>query len=587
MADFYKNRRELINRLPLFLRRALCIGPEAEHAAQALRRRGLDEVYAFTTPQDPWPFPNSWFDAILLFDHPDTDTLKSATPLLASNGYILILHHEQSADAAECKEVISALTASGFGLYGYYTESDERLYLGVRKDYNPVVHARALFDKARHTDALAVLLCVPEIYIENDDVEALIVSESLLYMLAIDAREPAGHLNRFVHAQKMFYQTVAKSPFYHPLYQYQAEFWRRIGDTRVARAMLQSILHVAPDEATSRQLESIREPAPAMLDVPLKEPPTPQCRPRILFITHQRPHYGLDVLYDGLCRVLGDDHVVDYPYKAFLHGTITEQLKHYPCACNHAGRNASLEEIVDLLRDGWFDIILYGDIEQDLPQSDMRRIVHEAKCPIYLVDQQDECDHPLQSMLQRLDLDSVAGIFKREMLSTCDYGPGVHPLPFSYPDAHVAQDIDTPRARDIFWAGHRQLGLRRLYLERIEQKFKCRLDYTYAQADYKRAILESRIGINIFGLGYDTVRYWELPAHGCMLLSERLPIRIPNNFIDGQSAVFFDSLPDLEDKLAYYLAHPAEQEAIARAGHRHLLKYHTASTRARQLLSNL
>ena len=80
------------------------------------------------------------------------------------------------------------------------------------------------------------------------------------------------------------------------------------------------------------------------------------------------------------------------------------------------------------------------------------------------------------------------------------------------------------------------------------------------------------------------MRYWEVPAHGCMLLSERLPIRIPHNFRDGESAVFFDDLEQLETRLAHYLASPEDARAIGRAGHEHLKHYHTGSARARQMM---
>ncbi len=69
-----------------------------------------------------------------------------------------------------------------------------------------------------------------------------------------------------------------------------------------------------------------------------------------------------------------------------------------------------------------------------------------------------------------------------------------------------------------------------------------------------------------------------------MLLSERLPIRVPLNFVDGETAVFFDDLGDLEEKLTYYLVRPDESAAVARAGHEHLKRHHTGAARARQLL---
>ena len=106
----------------------------------------------------------------------------------------------------------------------------------------------------------------------------------------------------------------------------------------------------------------------------------------------------------------------------------------------------------------------------------------------------------------------------------------------------------------------------------------------YEAEEYACALDEARIGSDFFGLGFDTVRYYELPAHGCMLLAERKPIHIPHDYEDGVSAVFFEDLPALEEKLRYYLDHPEEAESIARAGYAHMRAYHTSSARARQFL---
>ena len=72
-----------------------------------------------------------------------------------------------------------------------------------------------------------------------------------------------------------------------------------------------------------------------------------------------------------------------------------------------------------------------------------------------------------------------------------------------------------------------------------------------------------------------------------MLFSEKLPIHIPNDFKDGESAVLFEDLYDFEQKLAYYLQHPDEVETIARVGREHFLQYHTGSARARQFLNTV
>ena len=61
----------------------------------------------------------------------------------------------------------------------------------------------------------------------------------------------------------------------------------------------------------------------------------------------------------------------------------------------------------------------------------------------------------------------------------------------------------------------------------------------------------------------------------------------PETIDHWETAVFFDDLPDLEAKLAHYLAHEDEAAAIAARGRALLLERHTSSARARQLLGRM
>jgi hypothetical protein len=248
------------------------------------------------------------------------------------------------------------------------------------------------------------------------------------------------------------------------------------------------------------------------------------------------------------------------------------------------GARYSLEEILRQLERGEFDVVIYGDIEGFVEEQVMKSIRAAAGAtPIVLFDAQDD---PLDKW-DKAEAYIGGGLrihFKREMLSCWDYGERTVPMPFAYADQRVPRGDGRARSIPLFWAGHRQFALRRLYLEQIEAKFGFDLSKSYKQEKYAAALCDSRIALNVFGFGYDTVRYWEIPAHGAMLLAERMPIDIPHNFVDGQSAVFFDDLADLEQKLAYYMEHLEESAAIASRGHVHFMKYHTASARAQQML---
>ena len=199
----------------------------------------------------------------------------------------------------------------------------------------------------------------------------------------------------------------------------------------------------------------------------------------------------------------------------------------------------------------------------------------------------DDGDDQQAALTEHLGLDTIRAYFKREMLACARYGPRTFPLPLAYSDARIPASIPSERPHGVFFAGNRLFGLRRLYLEYLEQRLGYDFSREFAPEEYAEGLLRSRIGLDFFGFGFDTVRYWELAAHGCMILSERKPVCIPHNFVEGESAVFFDDLPDLENKLRYYREHPQEAQAIAEAGRRHFLAHHTSTARARQFLGRV
>lgn len=139
----------------------------------------------------------------------------------------------------------------------------------------------------------------------------------------------------------------------------------------------------------------------------------------------------------------------------------------------------------------------------------------------------------------------------------------------------------------MFWAGHQQYSLRHVYLAALKAHFGESFDTRLPQDAYTQTLLGSRAGLCCFGFGYDTVRYWELPAHGCLLLAEQLPIAVPHDFEDGKHALFFRSLPELRERLRFCAAEPEAVEAMSRAGHAHLRAHHTDIARAQQFLAGV
>src|SRR5690606_26230649 len=106
----------------------------------------------------------------------------------------------------------------------------------------------------------------------------------------------------------------------------------------------------------------------------------------------------------------------------------------------------------------------------------------------------------------------------------------------------------------LFWAGKLIGGARRMQLSWLSARVPVTGAWgtQFTQEAYVEALRTQAAGLCFFGNGFDTVRYWELPAHGVMLLAERSPLVIPNDFDDGRHAVFFDHAGELLEKSQYY-----------------------------------
>lgn len=102
--------------------------------------------------------------------------------------------------------------------------------------------------------------------------------------------------------------------------------------------------------------------------------------------------------------------------------------------------------------------------------------------------------------------------------------------------------------------------------------------------DYLRILRSSKAGLSLRGFGYDTYRYWEIPCYGSMLMSQRMPIVIPNDFVEGESALFFSDKAELRRKIERYILKSDEWREIARNGQRHFFRHHTPERRAESLL---
>lgn len=103
----------------------------------------------------------------------------------------------------------------------------------------------------------------------------------------------------------------------------------------------------------------------------------------------------------------------------------------------------------------------------------------------------------------------------------------------------------------------------------------------FTRDEYLNKLAHSKASVSLRGMGYDCDRYWEIPGYGAMLLSQKIPLTIPNNFVDGESALFFKNYEELQHKFEKYVVKSDEWIDIARKGKIRFLKFHTPEMRVK------
>lgn len=355
---------------------------------------------------------------------------------------------------------------------------------------------------------------------------------------------------------------------------------------------------------------------------------------RILFLGDDHFDYVSDPLYIGLSRVIGNEYVLDYPYKPLYHDP---DAKIWLMA-QRPGVRRSREQVLDLLRDRAFDLVcltsfrapcldecaaLFGKVPFPpmvfVDGADDPVIRHDivARYPIGLYFKRDyiwSLGHPLKRAAMRAwSFRGDRALFERTV-----------PLPLSLildalPAAGpVAKDVDVsytgyashPRRMKAVEILSRMNGVRfegGIYATPGDRKYKLvhgklrRLwtkvsdgglasssdcgKYKSPEA-YYREIARSKIAVAIRGGGQTpSPRYYEIVAMNTLLISDPPEAEIPNNFVHRRHALFCrPDLSDLESLVRHYLREEGEREAVVREGHAHLLKYHTCERRAEYFL---
>lgn len=293
----------------------------------------------------------------------------------------------------------------------------------------------------------------------------------------------------------------------------------------------------------------------------------------ILFLTSPRINYLEDILHEGFDELLGPEHVFCYPYKDY--GRFQYNL--YDTQDDPPHRRAvDLSEVID--RSGLFSAVIVGSIRREALDT-WRTIQNRfAHCPVALFHGEEQGGWP-------------AGVrythrFKMQMYPA-EQTKNLFPLPLAVPP-RVMLPSEVERDIKVSFVARPTVELRAWCAELLRrQGYSVYLGVDMPREQFCWILNRSKIAVSLRGAAWDTFRYWEIPYHGAVLLSERLPILIPDNFVDGESAVFFSSPGEMLDKAEALLADPPRLTRIADNGRRLSREKHTAVARARYVLEKM
>lgn len=284
---------------------------------------------------------------------------------------------------------------------------------------------------------------------------------------------------------------------------------------------------------------------------------------KVAVLSHGSPDYLIDIVSDGMCRLLGRQNVhYDYKFSPWHKERFNLLFNGF-----ETPNSIDLHEAEALVLSDRCDF----SIARDWMAKTGRRAVA-------VVDGEDE-----DRILPFFERAKV--YFKREMFQGRNYPPNVKPLQFAAVPGGPSPRRE--RVLPVFFMGNMSDPIRQDIVGVLRSMDLPAVLGRIPKAEYDALLSSSRMGVSAKGAGWDTYRYWEIPYSGCLLLSQRLPLTVPDNFVDGREAVFFGDTAELRKKMKALLDAPEEVRTIADAGQKASNSRHLSVHRAKAVLEAL
>ena len=320
---------------------------------------------------------------------------------------------------------------------------------------------------------------------------------------------------------------------------------------------------------------------------------------KILYLEHYEQDFLSYFIFDGLCKILGDENVVVYPFKKSFFGQVDNDY-----ILDHSGgkgltgpgaymiaRESNSWSLQNIL-DRWSEFFL---VVLASPRTYAIKALREIKSKLgsnfkkalALNDGED-------SIVLRKDLIEEFKpdfVFKRELNENII---GINPLPFASVALDFVKDQDE-KPLDVFCSFGNTWPIRKRIRDLLHADERLAKYNTIIRCDsddnligyeqYLKFMAISKINIVARGHGMITVRQFESSSYSGLVLSDKIPVVIPNNWIDKEEIVYYkDDLSDLVEKIIYFLNHDDERRTMGRKGAEKTKRFHTARARASYFL---
>lgn len=281
-------------------------------------------------------------------------------------------------------------------------------------------------------------------------------------------------------------------------------------------------------------------------------------------ISSGSPDYLIDIVADGMIRLLGRDNVHLRYNRTSTENSMQSQLF----------QGFSAKNKIDFLESN----VLVASVRSN--PADISAWVKETRGrKVAIVDGEDD------PTIRQSHYSVATLYFKREFLQNTSLPGLVRPLPF----AAIPEDFPEPAARDIpvtFSVGI--TSPIRIEILRILKAMGVQVEIAMRpKRDYNILLSKSMIAVSARGAGWDTYRYWETAYFGCALLAQRPRIVIPENFADGVEAVFFDGVDDFQKKLEALMADQPRAATIGKKAQAACMDRHLSVHRAKMVLQSI